>query len=213
MLAVTLLAGLALPFASASGPGVTIEFLNPLGKIDMHDNIPLAERKPWNLGPDGKLRERIVLAMPTNGTQMSQIAIAMHLIDQYGKYDPATGHGIILVTSSIGGNWGPNADVSYDLLGNSPDGLPNGTAGNMGWPPTNVLGGASANINTYYTIPAFTFNAPVAGTLPEGAADIRNQNDWNLLYSSHPNMSATGVVTGTANWVGDIDVALAGTAI
>jgi len=195
MLAVTLLAGMAAPFASASDP-VTIEFLNPLGKIDMHDNLPLAERKPWKLDPiTGKLTERIVLGMPTNGTQQSQIAIAMHLIDRFGKYDPVTNAGIILVTSSIGGNWGPNADVSYDVMANSPDGM---ATGGLGWPPASVTAGASQNMNTYYTAPA--------GVLP-------SQGAWNLAYSSHPNMTAEGATTGTVNWAGDIDVQLAGTAV
>jgi len=187
MLALTFLVGMAAPFAGASN--VTIEFLNPLGKIDMLDNLPLAVRTPWALDEEGKLTERKVLSLPTNGTQFAQVAIAMHLIDRFGKYDPVTDAGIILVTSSIGGNWGPNSDTSYDLLSNSPDGLANANA--FG---TNVTG----NLVTYFTAPA--------GVLP-------SQNAWNLAYSAHPNMNAAGAVTGTANWVGDIDVQLAGTAV
>jgi len=196
MLAVTLMTGMAAPLASATPAPVTIEFLNPLGKIDMLDNLPLAERKPWALDPvTGKLTERIVLALPTNGTQQAQIAIAMHLIDRFGKYDPETNAGIVLVTSSIGGNLGPNADVSYDVMSNSPDGM---AVGGIGWPPASETAGASQNMVTY-------FAAPV-GVLP-------TQGAWNLAYSSHPNMNAAGIVTGTVNWAGDIDVQLAGTSV
>ena len=183
LLALTFIAGMAGPFVGAAD--VTIEFLNPLGKVDMHDNLPLAERVPWKLDENGRLTERKVLGLPTNGTQFAQIAVAMHLIDKFGKfgqYYPDAG--IVLVTSSIGGNWGPNTDASYDFFNNSPDGQAAGTL--------------SGNMNTYYTAPA--------GVLP-------SQNAWNLAYSAHPNMTAAGAVTGTANIAGDIDVQLAGTAV
>ena len=185
ILALTFIAGMTGPFAGAAN--VTIEFLNPLAKIDMHDSLPLAERIPWKLDENGKLTERKVIALTTNGTQFAQIAIAMRLIDKFGKYDPATDAGILLITSSIGGNWGPNTDASYDLYANSPDGL-----------ATGGLGGTSGNINTYFTAPA--------GVLP-------STNEWNLAYSAHPNMTELGATTGTANWVGDVDAVLAGTAV
>ena len=186
LLALTFIGGMAGPFVSASN--VTIEFLNPLGKIDMFDNLPLAERTPWLLDDQGRLMERKVIGLPTNGTQFAQIAIAMRLIDKFGKYGQFyPDAGIILVTSTIGGNWGPNTDASYDLYNNSPDGL-----------ATGGLGGFTGNINTYYTAPA--------GVLP-------SQNAWNLAYSAHPNMTTAGAVTGTANIAGDIDVQLAGTAV
>jgi hypothetical protein len=186
MLALTFLFAMAVPFAGASS--VTIEFMNPLGKIDMWDNLPLAERKPWALDEQGRLTERIVMGLPTNGTTFPQVAIAMHLIDLYGKYNQYyPGAGIILVTSAFGGNWASNTYASQQLYNNSPDGLASGG-----------LGGFTGAIATYYAAPT--------GVLP-------SVNAWNLAYSSHPNMTAAGAVTGTVNWTGDIDVQLAGTAV
>jgi hypothetical protein len=43
ILAFVMLLGLTLPLASAAD-GYTIEFLNPLGRIEPQDNQPLAER-------------------------------------------------------------------------------------------------------------------------------------------------------------------------
>lgn len=186
LLAFTFLFAMASPVASASN--VTIEFLNPLGQIDMKDSLPLAERRPWALDENGRLTERIVLGLPTNGTQFPQIAIAMHLVDLYGRYGEFhPGAGIILVTSSIGGNWGPNTYASYDVYANSPDGLASGG-----------LGGFTGNVVTFLTAPV--------GTLP-------SQGEWNVRYSSHPNLNDQNMPIGAVNWTGDIDVQLGGTAV
>jgi len=186
LLALTFVAGMTGPLASASN--VTIEFLNPLGKIDTLDNLPLAERTPWLLDDEGRLLERKVVGLPNNGTTFPIFAIAMHLIDIYGKYGQFyPDAGIILVASAFGGNWSSNTEAHQELYNNSPDGLASGG-----------LGGFTGGLMTYVTAPA--------GVLP-------STNAWNLAYSAHPNMNAAGVTTGTANWTGDIDVQLAGTAV
>ncbi|MCL2366509.1 MAG: hypothetical protein FWC75_05605 [Oscillospiraceae bacterium] len=190
ILTMALIFTMTAPLAVASN--VTIEFLNPLGQIDMLDNLPLAERRPWQLDENGKLTERIVVGLPTNGTLFPQIAIAMHLIDLYGRYNEIhPGAGIVLVTSAFGGNWSSNTDASQDFFNNSPDGLAAGGLGGLS------VGGAA--VPTYVVAPA--------GVLP-------SVGEWNLRYSSHPNMNPiTGATTGTINFTGDIDVQLAGTAI
>ena len=112
ILTLTIVAAMTAPLASASE--VTIEFLNPLGKIDPLDNNPLAERTPWLLDANGKLLEKKVIGVYTQSGTAGTNAIAMALVDEFGLYNPETGHGIILVNGAHGGNWGRRADATYD---------------------------------------------------------------------------------------------------
>ena len=194
MLALTFLVSVVGPIGAVAAEPVTIEFLNPLAKIDMHDSQPLAERPGWQLDPvTGKLTEPIALVMPHNGDQAGMLAVAMGLIDRFGSYGDDTscapGAGIILLISAGNGGWGPRLDQMYDLYDNSPD------------------GGAGPNSNTanYYTFTGMSgYSAAAGGPTLEAL---------NLRYSSHPTMNAAGgnAPSGT-RYAGDIDAVLAGTA-
>ena len=220
-LALTFMVGAVGPLGTLAAPAsVEIEFLNPLGKIDMLDLQPLAIRTPWALDAQGHLTERKVLEVPTNGTQSPQIGVAMHLIDMFGKYgEYYEDAGIVLVTRTIGGNWGSNGYVSYDVYSNFADGL---AASNIAALGEAVFPISNSYVPTYYTMPA-----AVPGTsLPTPATTERllteagsphiwtTSGEWNKAYSSHPNLNpVTGDAIGTVNWTGAIDVAIAGSAV
>ena len=121
ILALTILAGFLLPLANAAD--VTIEFLNPFGRIEPLDNQPLAERTPWAVDASGHLTEKKVILRVTYSGSHGPDALVMHLIDQYGKYGQYyPDAGIIFVTSSLGGNWGPKTEQNYNVNWVNPTG-------------------------------------------------------------------------------------------
>jgi len=118
ILTLVLLSALSVPFASAAE--VTIEYLNPLGRLEPLDNQPLSERTPWQLDANGKLTERKVLRAVTYGNNQASVALIMMLIDEFGRYgefyDDA---GILFVANgSLGFNWGRRSDAEYSAMVN-----------------------------------------------------------------------------------------------
>jgi hypothetical protein len=113
ILALVMLSGLTMPFASASE--VTIEFLNPLGRVEPLDNQPLTERPEWLLDENGKLMERKVVRAITFSNNQASIALAMMLMDEFGRYGEFyPDAGILLVANgSLGNNWGRRSDQEY----------------------------------------------------------------------------------------------------
>ena len=114
-LALVLLLGLTIPLASAAEE-YTIEFLNPLGRVEPQDNQPLAERVPWKLDANGHLTEKKVIMRAQYSSTNVGDALVLSLIDEYGKYGQYyPDAGIIYVTGSLGGNWGSRTDDQYNV--------------------------------------------------------------------------------------------------
>ena len=122
ILTVMMLAGLAVPFASAGGT-YTLEFLNPKGRIEPHDNQPLTERVPWQLDAQGHLMEKKVVLRLQYDTTNTGDALALLLMDEFGKYGQYyPDAGIIYVTSAFSGNWGPKTEQNYNVNWVNPTG-------------------------------------------------------------------------------------------
>ncbi|MDR0491459.1 MAG: hypothetical protein LBH28_09490 [Oscillospiraceae bacterium] len=125
VLALVMLAGLTVQFASAAvGNEYTIEFLNPLGRVEPQDNQPLIERIPWQLDGNGHLKEKKVIMRLQYSSNNVGDALAMMLIDEYGKYgEYYPDAGIIFVTAGLGGNWGAKTEASYNVNWVNPTGV------------------------------------------------------------------------------------------
>jgi hypothetical protein len=156
VLAFVLLIGLTLPLAGAAG-AYTIEFLNPLGRVEPQDNQPLTERVPWLLDADGHLTETKVVMRIQYDTTSTGDALAMMLMDEFGRYGQYYPNaGIVYVTSAFSGNWGPKTELNY----------------NTNW----VVGGTGVSVSnlTGYSM------APLTGTYQPSNANYRGKIDVAL---------------------------------
>jgi hypothetical protein len=122
ILAFVMLLGLTLPLASAADE-YTIEYLNPLGRVEPQDNQPLTERVPWQLDANGHLTEKKVIMRLNYGSTNVTDALVLNLMDQYGKYGQYHANGgIIYVTSALSGNWGAKSEANYNVNWVNPTG-------------------------------------------------------------------------------------------
>ena len=149
VLALIMLAGLTVPLTSANS--VTLEFLNPLGRIEPQENRSLAERYAWKLDENGKLTEKKVIMRLFYANSLAPTALMMRLIDEYGKYgefyDDA---GIILLTAGLSGNWGPKTEANYNV---------NWVEGRTGVTYVTAPAGAPADWNDKYSSGSGNYNS------------------------------------------------------
>ena len=113
-LAIAILAGFAVPFASAAGD-VSVKVLNPLGKYDIQKNTPLASRakmldKDGNIDLNGKVIGISGYTKPGNKPGLD--ALGDLLIERFP--------GVLVVdtgVADIGSPWYNKTPANYDLWG------------------------------------------------------------------------------------------------
>ncbi|MCL2392599.1 MAG: hypothetical protein FWC66_08375 [Oscillospiraceae bacterium] len=110
VLAIVLLAALTTPMAVAST--VTVEALNPLGAIDIQQNIPLTSRDRF-LDNDGNVdfNDRVIGLSAYSKTHNSQViqALGWLLMERYP--------GVLIVNTGVadlGSPWNHKTDANYD---------------------------------------------------------------------------------------------------
>ena len=108
VLIIALLSGLAIPLASAQN--VSIEFLNPLGKIETLNNQALAERSFTDFS--GKTVAIASYSKTTNSEACR--ALALLLEEEYGVFSETNPTGIRILTSpNLGNAWNQKTDANY----------------------------------------------------------------------------------------------------
>ena len=121
LLALTMLLGLAAPFAGASDP-VVITFLNPMGELEPMDDMPVASRAPLRAKlAAGEQVDILVLYYAKNGNGEINLALAQLVketwLQQYADAYAASGNTIIITMAHGGTQIYPTREQVGNQLG------------------------------------------------------------------------------------------------